>query len=103
VDGRIKEYVLDLVGATRDPGTIGLTDLKPLIEFGASPRASIFLIRAAKARAFLQGRHHVIPEDIKELGLDLLRHRLLLTYRADAEGVDADALLKQIFQKVPVP
>ena len=103
VDGRIKEYVLDLIGATRRPATIGLTDLSSLIEYGASPRAAIFLIRAAKARAFLQGRHHVIPDDVKELGLDLLRHRILLTYRADAEGIDADALLKQIFQKVPVP
>jgi MoxR-like ATPase len=103
VDGRIKEYVLDLVAATRKPAAAGLPDLGPLIEYGASPRASIYLIRAAKAHAFLQGRSFVIPEDIKALGLDLLRHRVLLTYRADAEGVGADALLARIFETVPVP
>jgi MoxR-like ATPase len=103
VDGRIKEYVLDLIAATRRPGAAGLGDLTPLIEYGASPRASIYLIRAAKAHAFLQGRSYVMPEDIKALGLDVLRHRLLLTYRADAEGVGADALLARIFETVPVP
>jgi len=103
VDGRIKEYVLDLIAATRNPGAAGLGDLTPLIEYGASPRASIYLIRAAKAHAFLQGRSYVMPEDIKALGLDILRHRLLLTYRADAEGVGADALLTRIFETVPVP
>ncbi|MEP7225984.1 MAG: AAA family ATPase [Gemmatimonadales bacterium] len=103
VDGRIKEYVLDLVAATRKPAAAGLPDLGPLIEYGASPRASIYLIRAAKAHAFLQGRSYVMPEDIKALGLDLLRHRLLLTYRADAEGIGADALLARIFETVPVP
>ena len=103
VDGRIKEYVLDLVAATRQPAAAGLADLAPLIEYGASPRAAIFLIRAAKAQAFIQGRAFVIPEDIKALGLDLLRHRLLLTYRADAEGVGPDALLGRIFETVRVP
>ena len=103
VDGRIKEYVLDLVAATRKPASAGLPDLEPLIEYGASPRASIYLIRAAKALAFLQGRSYVMPEDIKALGLDLLRHRVLLTYRADAEGIGADALLARIFETVPVP
>jgi MoxR-like ATPase len=103
VDGRIKEYVLDLIAATRQPGAAGLSDLAPLIEYGASPRASIYLIRASKAHAFLQGRSYVMPEDIKALGLDVLRHRLLLTYRADAEGVGADALLARIFETVAVP
>jgi MoxR-like ATPase len=103
VDGRIKEYVLDLITATRKPDAAGLGDLVPLIEYGASPRASIFLIRAAKAHAFLEGRSYVMPDDIKALGLDVLRHRLLLTYRADAEGVGADALLTRIFETVPVP
>ncbi|HEY5940521.1 MAG TPA: AAA family ATPase [Gemmatimonadales bacterium] len=103
VDGRIKEYVLDLVAATRQPAAAGLPDLAPLIEYGASPRASIYLIRAAKAHAFLQGRSYVMPEDIKALGLDLLRHRLLLTYRADAEGIGSDTLLARIFETVPVP
>jgi MoxR-like ATPase len=103
VDGRIKEYVLDLIGATRQPGSAGLAELAPLIEYGASPRAAIYLIRAAKAHAFLAGRAHVVPEDIKALGLDVLRHRILLTYRADAEGVGADALLQRIFESVAVP
>jgi MoxR-like ATPase len=103
VDGRIKEYVLDLIAATRQPAAAGLPDIAPLIEYGASPRAAIFLIRAAKAHAFMAGRSHVVPEDIKALGLDVLRHRLLLTYRADAEGVGADALLQRIFERVPVP
>jgi MoxR-like ATPase len=103
VDGRIKEYVLDIIAATRQPAVAGLPDLAPLIEYGASPRAAIFLIRAAKAHAFLAGRSHVIPEDIKALGLDVLRHRLLLTYRADAEGVGADAMLQRIFERVSVP
>jgi MoxR-like ATPase len=103
VDGRIKEYVLDLIAATRRPASAGLSEIAPLIEYGASPRAAIFLIRAAKAHAFMAGRSHVVPEDIKALGLDVLRHRLLLTYRADAEGVGADALLQRIFERVPVP
>jgi MoxR-like ATPase len=103
VDGRIKEYVLDLIQATRRPSAAGLSDLAPLIEYGASPRAAIYLIRAAKAHAFLQSRAYVMPEDIKALGLDLLRHRLLLTYRADAEGIGPDAMLDRIFETVPVP
>jgi MoxR-like ATPase len=103
VDGRIKEYVLDLIGATRHPEHIGLGELTALVEYGASPRGAIFLIRAAKAHAFLAGRAHVIPEDIKALALDVLRHRILLSYRADAEGVGADALLARILESVPVP
>jgi MoxR-like ATPase len=102
-DGRIKEYVLDLVGATRRPADAGLADLAPLIEFGASPRAAIFLLRAAKAHAFIRGRAYVTPDDIKALGLDVLRHRVILTYRADAEGVGPDALVGRIFEAVPVP
>ena len=103
VDGRIKEYVLDLIGATRHPEAAGLSEIAPLIEYGASPRAAIYLIRAAKAHAFLAGRGHVIPEDIKALGLDVLRHRILLTYRADAEGTGSDELLRRIFERIPVP
>ena len=102
-DERIKEYVLDLVGATRRPADAGLAELAPLIEFGASPRAAIFLLRAAKAHAFIRGRAYVTPDDIKALGLDVLRHRVILTYRADAEGVGPDALLGRIFEAVPVP
>jgi MoxR-like ATPase len=103
VDGRIKEYVLDLVAATREPRRAGLEELAPMIEYGASPRAAIFLVRAAKAHAFLEGRGHVVPEDIKALGPDVLRHRILLTYRADAEGLSADQVLRRIFESVSVP
>lgn len=103
VDGRVKEYALDLVAATRDPARAGLPDLQPFIEYGASPRAVIFLIRAARAHALLEGRGHVTPEDVKALGHDLLRHRLILTYRADAERIDTDSVLARIFEAVPVP
>jgi MoxR-like ATPase len=102
-DDRIKEYVLDLITATRTPAAAGLGDLGPLIEFGASPRAAIFLLRAAKAHAFLQGRTYVTPDDIKALGLDVLRHRVILTYRADAEGMGPDAVVRRILEAVPVP
>jgi MoxR-like ATPase len=102
-DERIKEYVLDLVGATRRPGDAGLTDLAAMVEFGASPRAAIFLLRAAKAHAFMRGRAYVTPDDVKALALDVLRHRVILTYRADAEGIDSDALLGRILAAVPVP
>jgi MoxR-like ATPase len=102
-DDRIKEYVLDLVSATRRPADAGLGELGPLIEFGASPRAAIFLLRAAKAHAFLRGRAYVTPDDIKALGLDVLRHRVILTYRADADGVGPDEVLRRILEAVPVP
>ena len=103
VDDRVKEYVLDVLGATRDPAAVGLADLRPLIEYGASPRAGIFLLRAAKAHAFLAGRDYVTPEDVKGLALDTLRHRVILSYRADADGVGPDALLERLLAAVPVP
>jgi MoxR-like ATPase len=102
-DDRIKEYVLDVIAATRRPADVGLGDLTPLIEYGASPRAGIFLLRAAKAHAFLHGRPYVTPDDVKALGLDVLRHRVLLTYRADAEGMGPDAVVRRILEAVPVP
>jgi MoxR-like ATPase len=103
VDDRVKEYVLDVIGATRDPGAVGLAELRPLVEYGASPRAGIFLLRAAKAHAFLAGRAYVTPEDVKALALDTLRHRVILTYRADADGVTPDILLERLLAAVPVP
>jgi MoxR-like ATPase len=102
-DDRVKEYVLDLVSATREPGLAGLADLAPMIEYGASPRAGIFLLRAAKGHAAIQGRGYVTPEDIKTLALDVLRHRVILTYRADAEGIGADQVLSRILGAVRVP
>src|SRR5918996_720021 len=96
VDPRVKEYALDLLHATREPGARGLDELVPLIEYGASPRAGIFLIRAAKAHAFLQGRGYVTPDDLKSIGPDVLRHRIVLTYEAEAEDTTADDLLRKI-------
>jgi MoxR-like ATPase len=103
VDQRVKEYVLDLVAATREPRRVGLDALTPLIEYGASPRGGIFLVRAAKALAYLDGRGYVTPDDIKSLTLDVLRHRMILTYRADAEGIGADTILGRVLESVPVP
>ena len=103
VDRRVKEYVLDLVAATREPRLVGLDALTPLIEFGASPRGGIFLVRAAKALAYLGGRGYVTPDDIKNLALDVLRHRMILTYRADAEGIGPDAILGRVLEAVRVP
>jgi len=103
VDRRVKEYVLDLIAATRQPGRVGLAEVAPLLEYGASPRGAIFLIRAAKVHAFLDGRGYVTPDDIKALALDVLRHRLILSYRADAEGVGSDTILSRIVEAVRVP
>ncbi len=103
VDGRIKEYVLDLIHATRQPDAAGLADLKPMIGFGASPRAAIFLVRAAKAHAFLSGRGYVLPDDVKGVALDVLRHRIVPTYRADADGITTDEIVGRILGKVAVP
>ena len=90
VDDKIKDYVLDLVITTRQPGSNGLADLNNLIGFGASPRASISLISAARAHAFLNGRGFVTPEDIKEMAPDVLRHRVITTYEAEAENINSD-------------
>ena len=102
VDDKIKRYIVDLVFATRDPASAGL-ELASFIEYGASPRATIYLALAAKAHAFLQGRGYVTPQDVKSIGLDVLRHRILTTYEAEAEDVTAEDLIQQIFDDVPVP
>jgi MoxR-like ATPase len=98
----IKEYVVDLVRATRDPAAYGL-DLAPLLELGASPRATIALVRAARSHALLSGRDYVTPHDIKSLARDVLRHRIILSYEADAEGLSADDLLGRILDRIRVP
>ena len=103
VDDKIKNYIVDLVFATRDPKAAGLEKLASFISYGASPRATIFLTQAAKAYAFLNGRGYVTPEDIKTIGLDVLRHRVLLSYEAEAENISADQIVKQIFDAVDVP
>jgi MoxR-like ATPase len=103
VDDKIKDYVLDLVGVTRYPGNNGLSELNALIAFGASPRASIYMIQAAKAHAFLRGRGFVTPEDIKTIAPDVLRHRIITTYEAEAENITTDHLVRRILDHTPVP
>ena len=102
LDGRIRRYIVDLVHATREPERFGL-DLRPLIQFGASPRATLALARAARANAFLDGRAYVTPDDIKLLAPDVFRHRILLTYEAEAEGVPVDEVTRRILARVEVP
>ncbi len=103
VDEKVKRYILDIVFATRNPSEAGLDDLSGLIDYGASPRASIYLATAAKAHAFLRGRGYVIPEDIKVLGPDVMRHRIILTYEAEAEEITTDDIIRKVFEHVKVP
>jgi MoxR-like ATPase len=98
----IKEYIVDLVRATRDPASFGLP-LAPLLELGASPRATIALVRAARAHALLAGRDFVTPHDVKSLARDVMRHRILISFEADAEGLSPDDILQRILDQVPVP
>ncbi len=102
IDDKIKDYIVDVVHATRRPQEYGL-DIGRLIDYGASPRATLALTLAGKARAFLQRRGYVTPQDIKSVGLDVLRHRVIASYEAEAEGLDNDAIVKRIFDHVPVP
>lgn len=103
LDEKIERYIVDIVFATRFPGEYGLTDLQNIISFGASPRASIGLARAARAYAFLCGRGFVIPEDVRAICHDVLRHRIGLTYEAEANNITADAIISEILNKVEVP
>ncbi|MCU0511881.1 MAG: MoxR family ATPase [Anaerolineae bacterium] len=103
VDDKIKEYVLDIVFATRRPADYGLKALASLIEFGVSPRASIWLVKAAKAHAFLNGRGYVHPDDVKTLAPDVLRHRLVAGFEAQAENISSARIIQQILSKVEVP
>ena len=103
MDEKIKKYIVDLVFATRNPEEYGLQDLKGLIDYGASPRATIFLAAAARAHAFLRRRGYVTPEDIKSIGMDVLRHRIILTYEAEAEDVTPEQLVQRLFDRVEIP
>lgn len=103
VDEKVKSYVVDLVHATRDPKAAGFSDLEGMIEMGASPRASLFLTKAAKANAFLQGRSYATPHDVKNLALDVLRHRVLVTYEAEAQGKTSEDVIERILAGVLVP
>ncbi|HNZ96942.1 MAG TPA: AAA family ATPase [Thermoanaerobaculia bacterium] len=103
LDAKLRRYILDLVSASRDPKAASLPELAELIGFGASPRATLYLARAAKAFAFLRGRAFVVPEDVKELAPDVLRHRLVPTYEAEAENVSGDELVRRLLDGVEVP
>ncbi|MCX5755484.1 MAG: MoxR family ATPase [Gemmatimonadetes bacterium] len=103
LDERIVNYIVDLVHATRAPEDVGLAELKPLIEFGASPRATISLAQASRAHAFLRGRDFVSPDDVRAMAPDVLRHRVLLTYEAEAENVVSDEVVARVLATVPAP
>ncbi|MFT5522317.1 MAG: MoxR-like ATPase [Pirellulaceae bacterium] len=103
VDDQLKDYVLNIVRATREPAAFGLQQLAPLIEYGGSPRASINLALGARALAFIQGRGYVTPQDVKDIALDVLRHRIIVTYEAEAEQQTSDDIIRQILAAVPVP
>jgi len=103
LDQKVVDYIVDLVRATREPATVGLADLKPLIDFGASPRATLALASAARAHAFLRGRAYVIPEDVRALAPDVLRHRIVLTFEAEAENVTSDDVVTRVLGAVKVP
>ncbi len=102
LDDKIKRYIVDIVFATRQPADYGL-DIGAYVDFGASPRATIYLALASKAYAFLQGRGYVTPQDIKSIGMDVLRHRVLTTYEAEAAEIGAEELIQRIFDHLPVP
>ena len=103
IDDQIKDYIVNLVRATRDPAAFQLNALSQLIDFGASPRASIFLGKGARAIAFLNGRGYVTPQDVKDIAYDVLRHRVILTYEAEAEEKTSDDVIREILNAVPVP
>jgi MoxR-like ATPase len=103
VDPALMEYAVKLVSATRQPETVGQPALKPYLMFGASPRASINLILAAKALSFVRGRNYALPQDVRDLALDVIRHRLVLSYEALADNVKPDELLNRILGAIPLP
>ena len=103
VDEQLKEYILRLVQATRDPAAFDMAELAPLVDYGGSPRATIYLGVGARAMAFLNGRGYVTPQDVKDVAQDVLRHRVILTYEAEAEQRSPEDVIATILSKVPVP
>ncbi len=103
MDDKIGDYIVDLVQATREPAQYGLTSTAPLIEYGASPRATIYLAMCARAHAYLRGRGYVLPDDVKAIGPDVLRHRILTSFEAEAEEVTSEDIVARVFEAVPVP
>ena len=103
MDERLRDYIVHLVYATREPGSYRMPALAPMIAYGASPRASIFLAQAARAHAFVNGRGFVEPDDVKSIAMDVLRHRIVVTYEAEAENVTADDIVERVLAGVEVP
>lgn len=103
VDEKIEKYILDIIFATRNPQEYNLKDLSDMIQYGGSPRASIYMIVCSKAHAFLQGRGYVTPQDVKSIGMDVLRHRVIPSYEAEAEGKTSEDIIKNIFDEIEVP
>jgi MoxR-like ATPase len=103
MDPKVEDYIINIVFASRDPEKAGLADLKNLIAYGASPRATLFLARVARAHAFIRGRGYVTPEDVKAIGMDVLRHRVITTYEAEAENITPEDIVQKIFDSVEVP
>jgi MoxR-like ATPase len=103
VDEKIENYVVDIVMATRRPAEFGLKDMESLIEYGASPRASIYLTQGAKAFAFLRGRGYVTPEDVRSVGMEVLRHRIIPSYEAEAEDISTETMVTRVFETVEIP
>ena len=103
IDDTIRNYIIDLIQATRDPKEYGLASIAPLIDYGASPRASIFMAMAARAHAFLRHRGYVTPEDVKAVSQDVLRHRVVLSYEAEAEEISSEDIIRRLFEHVEVP
>ena len=103
LDEKLEEYIVDIVQATREPADYGLADLEPLIEYGASPRASIYLATGARAHAYLRGRAYVLPDDVKAIGHEVLRHRIITSFEAEAEEVTSDDIVDRIFAAIDVP
>ena len=103
VDEKVEEYILNLIFATRDPKSFGLNDITGLIDYGASPRASINIVLASKARAFMEHRGYITPEDVRFVGMDVLRHRVILTYEAEAEELSSEDIIQRLFETIEVP
>ncbi|MFO7945326.1 MAG: AAA family ATPase [Armatimonadota bacterium] len=103
VDEKVQRYIVDLVFATREPGEYGLGSLAPLIEYGASPRGTIYLTIAAKAHAFTQGRGYITPDDVLSVGMEVLRHRVICSYEAEAQEVSSDEIVEKIFRGIEIP
>ncbi|HTJ47177.1 MAG TPA: MoxR family ATPase [Kofleriaceae bacterium] len=103
IDDKVRDYIVHLVHATRDPRAYGLNELAPLVEYGASPRATIYLAIAARAHAFMHHRAYVTPDDIKAIAEDVLRHRVVITYEAEAEEITSEDVIRRVFERIPVP